>query len=61
MSPWHYDALIGSTDPIPKKLDAALGKLHFSTTGPLVPSYHFSEITNSRPSRRQNPQSFFHR
>jgi len=24
MSPWHYDALIDSTDPIPRKLDATL-------------------------------------
>jgi transaldolase len=24
MSPWHYDALLGSNDPIPKKLDATL-------------------------------------
>jgi transaldolase len=41
MSPWHYDALMGSTDIIPKNLDATLGMSHFST-GPLVtPNNHF--------------------
>lgn len=58
MSPWHYDALMDSTDPIPKKLDP-IGMSPYSLPARL-PLISFLQITNSRPSRRANPEGHFY-